>query len=347
MKQIFQISMLIISLAACNPKETEQTTIASAGTIPVRIAEINTASSFIDIAATGLITTENEARLSFKIGGVIEAVYVEEGQQVRQGQLLASLNTTEIGAQVEQVQLSVEKAQRDYQRAGNLYQDSVVTLEQYQNSKTGLDIARQNLQQVTYNQRYAKIYAPSNGFVVKKMLSAGEVVSPGYPVLIISETGPQSKWILRAGVADVEWAAIKAGDQARVTVDAYSDRQFNAVVSKKSLTADATSGSLQIELQVDFAGMQPAVGLFGKALITPSISTNGYSIPYEALLEANGKQGFVFVTNDQKKVERVKVNISAIESNRVIVANGIEGYRYVVTSGSPYLTSGALIQVVK
>lgn len=347
MKHFFNFIVLMLVLSACNSKETENNTIDRGDAIPVRIAAISSTSSVIDIEATGLITTENEARLSFKIGGVIEEVYVEEGQQVRQGQLLASLNNTEIAAQVQQVQLAVEKAQRDYQRAGNLYQDSVVTLEQYQNSKTGLDIAKQNLQQVSFNQRYAKIYAPANGFIIKKLLNAGEVASTGSPVLVMSETGTKSKWILRAGVADIEWASIREGDKATVSVDAYASKQFNAVVSKKSLAADAASGSLQVELQVDFAGLQPAVGLFGKALITPSFSTTGFSIPYEALLEANGKKGFVFVTNDQKKAERVQVNIAAIEANRVILSEGIAGYSYVITSGSPYLTAGAAIKVVK
>lgn len=347
MKQIIYTSALALFLVACGTNATEKKSTTTNNAIPVRIAPIQTDSSFNTIQATGLITTENEARLSFKIGGVIEQVYVEEGQQVKQGQLLASLNTTEIAAQVQQVQLSVEKAQRDYQRAFNLYRDSVVTLEQFQNSKTGWDIAKQNLQQAAFNLRYAKIYASANGFVVKRVLNAGEVASPGSPVVVVSETGKQSKWVLRAGVADVEWSALKEGDKASVTVDAYPGKQFNAVVSKKSLAADAASGSFQIELQIDFGGLQPAVGLFGKAIITPSVITNGFSIPYEALLEANGKKGFVFVTNDQKKVERVEVTIASIETNRVFIADGLKGYSYVVVSGSPYLTGGAAINVIK
>jgi RND family efflux transporter MFP subunit len=347
MRQLFFSSVLFIALAACSSKGNNKTTAVNTNTIPVKIAPISEDARVINIEASGLIYTENEARLSFKIGGVIEQVYVEEGQQVCKGQLLASLNSTEIAAQVQQVQLSVEKAQRDYQRASNLYKDSVVTLEQFQNSKTGLDIARQNLQQVTFNQQYAKIYAPNNGFVVKKILNAGEVTSPGSPVLAMSEVAGNSKWVLRAGVADREWSVIKTGDKASITVDAYPGKIFTATVSKKALAADAMSGSFQIELQVDFAGMQPAVGMFGKAVIIPSVSTTGFSIPYEALLEANGKKGFVFVTNDQKTVQRAEVTIASIENNRVLIADGLNGYQYVVTSGSPYLTSGSSITIVQ
>ena len=72
---------------------------------------------------------------------------VKEGDRVKKGQLLDTLKSTEIAAQVQQVNLALEKAQRDYQRASKLYKDSVATLEQLQNAKTGVDIARQNLQQ--------------------------------------------------------------------------------------------------------------------------------------------------------------------------------------------------------
>jgi hypothetical protein len=85
--------------------------------------------------------------------------------------------------------------------------------------------------------------------------------------------------------------------------------------------------------------------MFGNAIIKPSKINVGYSIPYEALLEANGNKGFVFVTNNRKTVQRVEVTIASIEQNRVIIANGLSGHAYVVISGSPYLTDGANITI--
>jgi RND family efflux transporter MFP subunit len=241
----------------------------------------------------------------------------------------------------------VEKAERDYQRALNLYNDSVVTLQQFQDSKTGLDMARQNLQQALFNRQYASIYAPADGFIVKKLLNKGEVAGPGTPVLIIRIQGGSSNWVLRAGVADREWALIEKGNKALVTTDAFPGKRFNAVVSKKALAADPASGSFEIDLLIDINGLQPAVGMFGRANITPFGSSTGFSIPYEALLEANGNKGFVFVTDDRKTVQRVDVTIASIEKNRVLIAYGLESHQYVVISGSPYLTSGARISIIE
>lgn len=346
MKHFPVILVFAFLLTSCGGGKPEaRITINPSDTIPVMAEPIDSVTMSASINASGMITTENEARLSFKTGGVVQQVLVEEGQQVRQGQLLASLNTTEIDAQVRQVQLSVEKAERDNQRASNLYKDSVATLEQLQNSRTGVDIARQNLQQARFNQQFAKIYAPRNGFVVRKLLNAGEVAGPGSPVLVINELSGNSRWILRAGVSDREWSAIAIGNTAAITMDAYPGRTFRGVVSSKSLAADPASGSFRVEIRMDPEGVQPAAGMFGKAVITPSESRRAYSIPYESLLEANGKKGFVFVTNDRRTVRRVEVTIASLDGQRVFISEGLAGHAFVVTSGSPYLKEGSFIRI--
>jgi len=72
------------------------------------------------IQASGVFTTEDETYLGFKIGGVVQHVFVKEGDAVKSGQLLASLNLTEIKAQVQQGQILLDKAQRDFDRAKKL-----------------------------------------------------------------------------------------------------------------------------------------------------------------------------------------------------------------------------------
>ncbi|HMI78150.1 MAG TPA: hypothetical protein VK484_05120 [Ferruginibacter sp.] len=87
--------------------------------------------------------------------------------------------------------------------------------------------------------------------------------------------------------------------------------------------------------------------MFGKVRITPSRASVGFSVPYEALLEANGNRGYVFVTDDKKRVKKVAVTISSITNNTAYIAEGLNGYGYVVTSGSPYLTDNAAITVAQ
>ncbi len=346
MRTAITIIAISIFLYSCGSKanETKQKKDES---IPVRLISVQQEAADNNINLSGILSTEGSARLSFKTGGVIDKILVKEGDQVRKGQLLATLKSTEISAQVQQVQLSLEKATRDYDRANNLYKDSVATLEQLQNAKTSVEIAKQNYQQAIFNQQYSKIYATQDGFIVRKMKNEGELAEPGGPVLMTGAVSNTSKWILTSGVSDKEWSLLQKGNVATVNIEAFPGKSFPAVVSKKSLAADPVDGSFDIELQVDFGKEQPAIGMFGKANIKTSSTTSGYIIPYESLLEANGKKGFVFASNDGKTVKRVEVSIHSIDEKTIHISDGLESYAYVVTSGSPYLNDQSIIRVVK
>jgi RND family efflux transporter MFP subunit len=340
-------AMIAVIALSCGSRANEsKDSTESTQQIPVRVAEIGKDARAGDIPVSGYLSTEDEARLSFKVGGVIERIYVREGERIRKGQLLASLKATEISAQVQQVELSVDKARRDYERVRNLYRDSVATLEQLQNAKTGLEIAEQGLRAAGFNQRYAKIYATADGFVVRRLKNEGEMAEPGTPLLMTRAVGSGSNWVLTAGLSDRDWAQVSVGDVAEVTFDAFPGKRFAARVHRKALAADPASGQFMTELRVDVSGEQLAAGIFGKATIRVSKPVEGYAIPYDALLEANGRQGFVFVTNDGKTVRRVPVTISSITQDMVYLSEGLQGYRQVVISGSPYLTDGSIVRIV-
>lgn len=135
MKRISQITavlilaLVLLSFIACNKKTQSAEAAPSADEITVRTVKVESKKISDPIVSSGFISSTKEARLSFKTGGVIEHIYVEEGQSVHKGQLLATLNLTEINALVEQAHQGLQKAQRDYDRAKNLYADTVATLD--------------------------------------------------------------------------------------------------------------------------------------------------------------------------------------------------------------------------
>lgn len=338
---------LAVVLSSCHSNANEKKISAADSPVPVKLIPINEEAANRIIHVTGNLSTQDQARLSFKTGGVIDRIFVKEGDKVSKGQVLASIKSTEISAQVQQVQLAVQKAQRDFDRVQNLYRDSVATLEQLQNAGTGLEIARQNLSQASFNQQYSKIVATQDGFVIRKVKNEGELSEPGSPVLVVGNLSGSSAWILTAGVPDKIWAIIEKGNKASVSFEAFPGMSFPAIVTKRSLAADPVDGSFGIELKVDFGKQQPATGMFGKASIISNRENKGYSIPYSALLEANGKKGFVFASNDSKTVSKVEVELGQINENSVQILAGLEEYRYVVSAGSPYLNNGSAIRVIK
>ncbi len=332
---------------SCKSDNRESDTLYAGEVIPVKVAGIRFGETNNEVVATGLLTTENEARLSFKIGGVVDRILVNEGETIHKGQLLATLKTGEINSLLEQAKLGFIKAKRDYERATNLYRDSVATLEQLQNAKTALDIAGQAVDQVSFNNQFASIVAPADGFVTKKNLNAGEVVSPGAPVLAVNESNDKSNWLLKVGVSDKDWSGIHPGQKATVELDAFRGKKFEASVYRKSQAPDATTGSFQVDLKIKVNKEKPAVGMFGKATIYSDISTKSIIIPYDALIEADGKSAFVFVPSDSTKVKRIPVTIESFDNNSVVIQSGLDSVKEVIVSNSAFLNENSTIAIIR
>jgi len=345
--QLLSLAAAILVLFSCKEENKTHNPLAEADVIPVKISSVSALGLPKKINATGLVSTENEAKYSFKIGGVIDHIFVGEGQFFRKGQLLATLNSTEISAGLMQSNLSVEKAQREYQRAVNLYKDSVYTLEQLQNTKTALDIAHKTKDAVAFNAHYSKIYAVSDGFVSQKVASEGEVIGPGMPVLAINETHQNNNYLLKVGVTDREWAIINLGQTATVTLDGYADKKIEAFVFRKSQAADQSLGSFQIELKLKLTDIKPAVGMFGKAEISANQDENVNVIPYGSLVEADGDKAFVFTPDGANKVRKIPVTISRFDNQQVYLKDGLEGVKEIVISNSAYLNEKSTIKIIR
>jgi RND family efflux transporter MFP subunit len=345
-KYIFSSIILVFCLSACAKKKAEETNMAT-DVIPVKVIEINQESIGQTIHASGIFTTEDETYLGFKIGGVIQHILVKEGDAIKSGQLLATLNLTEIKAQVQQAQIGLEKAERDFTRAGNLYKDSVATLEQFQNSKTALDMAKQQISVLKFNQNYAEIRAVKSGYVLKKFANDGQVVGPGTPILQINGAN-KDNWVLKVGLSDQDWSTVSIGDRATVRIDTEKEQNFTATVMAKSEGVDPITGTLWVTLKTNgIPAKKIALGIFGKANIQPKKKINAWVIPFDAVVEGNENEGFIFITKDEKTAEKVQVKISSIAHGKVFVTQGLENVKGIITSGNAYLNDGSAIKIIR
>ncbi len=347
MKRIYLLFLLaaMLLVQSCGTSGEASTATIPQGAIPVQVIDLKPASTAVSIQGTGQFTTDDETFLSFKTGGIISQVLVSEGDAVRKGQLLATLDLTEIQTTVTQYQLAYEKALRDYERVQRLLKDSVATLEQAQNSKTALDISLQALDAARFNRDFSQIRALRDGFVLKKMANAGQQISSGVPVFQTVGSN-QSSWKLKVNLSDRDWAAIREGDPAEIFPATAPDRAFAAKVYKKAQIADAATGTYQVTLEfTSEATPQLASGMFGTAIIQSVNARDSWLIPYESILDANGGKGYVFVTEDGKVARKIQVTLGKILTDQVQVTDGLQNFRQLIVSGSAYLNDLSPIQI--
>ncbi len=198
--------------------------------VPVTLYKAKTVNYQEIINTSGQVASRQEVKLSFKTGGIIRKMYYDEGDEVKKGDLLASLKMDEVKAHLQKAKLAMEKAHRDFKRAKNLYRDSVATLEVFQNAQTALNLAKSDMEVARFNFQHAAIKAPSNGLILRKLVEEQEIVSSGYPVYLFGSR--EKEWIVRVNVPDKDVINLAIGDTAEVLLDPYPDQVFPARITR-------------------------------------------------------------------------------------------------------------------
>lgn len=341
--------LTVIGLNACSSSQAEPKSHNGTESIAVKVTAIQLDTLKPEISVSGVIRSESEAVLSFKTGGLIQQIYVHDGDKIITGQLLATLDLTEINSQVEQAKIAKEKAERDVIRVTALFEDRAATLEQLQNVTSAFDAAKHQLTIATFNKTHSEIRAKSSGQVVKKLVNEGEMVSPGMPILATTGIANSAQWIIKGSVSDRDWAIIQVGQSAEIKVDAYPDEIFSGVVIRKSAGADMASGRFPVDINITSKGIPLSSGLFASADIRPVLVKQIVTkVPIESIVEGQGKAAWVFIpTTDNQRVIKLPVVVSALDNQFAYISKGLSGVKEVISSGSPFLTESSLITIIQ
>lgn len=300
----------------------------------VKVMQVSPSTKPLPVHATGTVASSSEIKLSFKIPGIVSAMYVEEGQKVRKGQVLARINPTEINAQVRQAEIALEKAERDLVRAEALYKDTVITLEQLQNLQSARDAAGTQVEIAGYNRDNAVIVSNVNGRVLKRFADKGEMVGAGVPVLYVASGRGQQ--IIRSSLADRDVVKVALGDPATVFFDAWPGVRFEAEVSEIAATADPRTGAFDVELLLKPDEHKLLNGFVGRLDVFPKNQSPYLAIPIDAVVDADEDRISVYAANAARnKAVRFRWNQYELGDSfaYVPVANDAAAVELIVSGG--------------
>jgi membrane fusion protein (multidrug efflux system) len=213
------------------------------------------------IGQLGYVSTDdafidgNKLSISSKILGRITQLNVDEGDTVKQGQLLVQLDDTDLKAKEDQAKalldlanesitlakVNLQKALDDFNRAEKQYKDKIIPKEQYDHKQkayeaakaeynidiTKIGTAKAQLNVIKTDLNNTKIFAPMNGVVAKRWVLPGDVVSPGEPIFTIYNL--KNVWV-EADLEETKLASIHLGDKAEISVDTYPDLKFEGEI---------------------------------------------------------------------------------------------------------------------
>ncbi len=349
MKKYFIILLLPLVFFSC--KEDVESAASVAGKVDkrtlVELGKVEQKTEAIPVNAIGRLASDKEVRLSFKIGGYIESMNVDEGKRVQRGQLLANLRTTEIDAQVRKAQQALQKNQRDLQRVQKMFAEEAATLENVQDLTTAVEVAQADLEIARFNQNYAKITSPVSGRILKRLAEPNELVGPGQPVFLIASSEGKS-FVMKVALSDKDIARVNYGDKATAYFDAFPNESFSGQISLIAESADPRTGTFEVDLSIAAKGKRLRNGYIGRVEIAPKNVRPYLTIPMEALVEADDKNITIFVpSNNNATAKELEVKPFHIYADYIAIEapEGIENFTSVITTGAPYLVDGDSIRV--
>ena len=197
MKKIYIPLLALVLLASCNSEKKKE--IVKETAIAVKVSGITENNSSLFVTASGKIEAENSANLSTRMMGYVTKVHVQVGQKVGAGQLLVSINNTDLQAKKAQVDASIlqatagfNNAKKDYDRFMNLFKQQSASQKElddmtarYEMAKAGLEGARQMRNEVVAQFSYSNIKAPFSGVVTNTFVKEGDMANPGMPLVSV------------------------------------------------------------------------------------------------------------------------------------------------------------------
>lgn len=295
--------------------------------------------------SSGIITNSNEINLSFKNSGIVSAVYVQEGEYVSKGQLLAKIESTDLEAQLEQLSLKARETETDLKRYAKLLKDTIVTLQQYQQTQTQLQNIKSQQHAVRYNIGTMNLYAPENGIILKRNINTGEYKNASSPVLTLGNNDDHVRWAFRFSVTDQERLKLKIGQQLTIKLDADTAVSLNATIFKMMNIPNSSAGTYAIFASIQAPDNNLIYGLTGKVVIDILQPKTYTKLPLSALFElADGGASFYWIDNTNT-VQKEKVSIAILQGKSVYLTDSLATNLKIVSQGGNNISQGERVTI--
>ena len=324
------------------------------------------------LTASGYVVARRKAVVSAKIQGRLSNLRVEEGSRVRQNEVIARLESRDYEAQVQRARAALLRAQADFaesQRqldlARRLTDQKIMSTDQLQTTESRVRVSDAAVAQARADLAFAEaslantvIRAPFTGTVVKKMAEVGESVAPIPPGVNISTSSGAIVALadldtleVEADVSESNVAKLSADQPAEVSVEAFPDRQYRAVLRQVIPTADRTKATVQVkvtildkderlkpEMSSKVTFVEPA-----KAATAAEPAAPVVMVPKEAVVTRDGKT-VVFEVREGK-VRARPVTAGAERQGQLVVREGLAGSEVVVMRPPETLKDGDAVRV--
>lgn len=358
MKQLVLLIVagLVVTVPACSSSRKDEQAVSLP--MPVKIGKPQPREDHESISVSGTVASPDApSNVSFLVSGRVVSVGPREGDYVKKGQILASIDPTEYRlalaaakAQSDQARVGYKRAEDEHRRMKMLYDSKSLAPNDYQKFKAAHDSALQQYEQAVASEKLSRkhlsdatLCAPVNGFVSRRSVEPGQMASSGQPAFEIVKLDTVE---VSVGVPETDIHLVRVGQKAAVTLPAMPGESFEGSVRIINVSADPGTRTFMTRITIPNPKHTLRIGMVAEARIRGDRTVRLLALPIEAIVrDPQGARMVYMYFPAQKRVYARRVETGGLYGREIEIKRGLTGEDSVVLAGQERLRDGALVSL--
>jgi len=333
----------LLTFQACSSSgDTEENTEDEIPVIPVEVSHVSRGDISAYYSNTATLDAEQEATVVSKVRGIIETLYVEEGDRVQAGQVIAKIEDDQYRIEVNRAKAELDRLESEYQRNKNLFERDLISAEAYQNAKFEYESQKATYDLALLNFENTSVRSPISGVISMRYVKAGNMVTTDQQLYRVTDFSPLQA-ILH--VPEHEMSKIKKDQRVELRADAIPGETFVGHVERTSPVVDSETGTFKVTIYVDETRDQLRPGMFARVKIVYDTRLNTRMIPKSAVISEDLSNN-VFVIRDSLAFKK-SIQTGYTNGSNVEVIEGLDEGEIVVTIGQASLQDSSRVSVIE
>lgn len=341
LKCLYSVLLLVaIGFSAC--KNESKSNDRHDNIVLVETQKVSTSLVDNQISVSGNIEGNKTVKLGFLVAGKLNCISKSEGESIKTGQLLASLDPENYKIAKDIADANVDQVKDEYDRLNVMYERNSLSKSDFSKVTNGLKQAKAQQRLQAKNLSDTKLFSPINGVLLKKGAEVGEIIGVGLPLFVVSDIHVVK---VNAAVPESDLREIHIGNQAEVYISSLDDN-FRSKITEIGSMAEPTTRTFTVKVELENPKMLIRPGMTAEIKFDGSKKSESIVIPTSAVLHDVDNSTYVFVANlKTNQAFKRKISIGSIIGDNVEVLSGIVTNESLIVSGQYKLSNGCTIQV--
>lgn len=334
--------LALVGLEAAAPSGQQRGPGGGGGPVGVVVQPVRSATVVDRAESVGTVRARDAVTITAKVTGIVTGIRFQEGQRVREGDLLVDLDAAALRAELDQARALFDDARSQLVRARGLQPGQTITAQRLETLEALTRQAEGRVRQAQARLEELRVAAPFSGRVGLRQVSVGALVQPGTVVTTLDDI---SRVRVEFSVPELFLARVREGSTVVARSAAFGDRRFEGRVAVVDTRIDTATRTVRVISEFDNADEALKPGLFMTVEIELERRDNALLVAEEAL-DPIGDRNFVYVIRDNR-ARRVEVRLGQRRPGEVEVLSGVRAGEPVVVRGIQRLRNDAPVRVVE